>query len=78
MPGAADEDAALDFAAADLLGHEGGEIRVVDAGVARRAVVDDLVALGLEERNHLFLEVISAMITGDGNFHGGGLGGWRG
>ena len=52
-----------------FLGHQRGEIGIVDAGFARRAVVDDRVALGLQQRNHLFLEVISAMIAGDGNFH---------
>ena len=65
--GAADENAAVDFAAADLAGHQGGEIRVVDAGVGGRTVVDDLVPLGFEQRNHLLLEVISAVIAGDGN-----------
>ena len=68
--GAADEDAAFDFAAADPAGHEGGEIGVVDAGVARRAFVDDLMALGLQQRDHSFFEMITAVIAGNGYFHG--------
>ena len=71
--GAADQDAAVDFAAADFLGHQGREVGVVDAFVRRRAVVDHVVPFGFEQGDHLLLQVISSMITGDGNFHRMGL-----
>ncbi len=67
--GAANQDAAIGFAAANFFGDQGCEIGVVDAGVARRAFVEDFVAFRFQQRDHAFLEVIPAMITGDGDFH---------
>ncbi len=42
-----------DFAGAFFARHEGGEIRIVDGGVVRRAIIDDRMALGLVQRDHL-------------------------
>ena len=51
------------------LGHDCREVWIVDRRVARRAVVDHFVSLTLEQRNHSLLQVISAVITGDRDFH---------
>src|SRR3954464_7742414 len=68
-PGAADENAPLDLAAAHLLRDQGREVRIVNGRVARRTIVDDLMPFRLKERNHLLLKMKSPMITSNGNFH---------
>ena len=67
---AADENAAVDFAFRNGLGDLRREVGVVDALGRQRAEVDGIVAEIADKRQDLPLDFVTAMIAGDGYFHG--------
>src|SRR5205085_5580808 len=68
--GAAHQDAALDAALGHGLGHLKREIRVVHALAAVRAEVQHLVAHLLQQGADALLDVVTAVVTADGDSHG--------
>src|SRR5580698_8114321 len=69
VAGAAEDDAALAFAARDGLRHGPDEKRIIHGRVREGAEVTDLVAEGLEVGADLFLVLKSGVIGADANFH---------
>src|SRR5437016_4519297 len=68
--GAADQDAALRPAVADLAGHFERVVRVIDAARVVRPDVDHFVAALSEQRDDALLDRNAAMVAPDGDFHG--------
>src|SRR4029079_11881626 len=66
---AANQDAALHLAAADLAVYFEREVRVIDAARVVRADVDHLVAVLSEQRYDALFDDDAAMIATDGDFH---------
>ena len=67
--GAADQDAAIDLAAADLAGHPGGDVGIIDGLAGVRAHVLHLVAQSLQQLDDPRADGKTAMIGADSDTH---------
>ena len=70
QPRAADQDAPIHLAVADLAGHAGGDVGIIDRLAGVRAQVLHLVAQPLQQIDDPRTDRIATMIGADGNTHG--------